>query len=333
MATKELLKLGRLTAGSGGGFEIFPGGTDDNGFIRVNATFQSADTTVTINNDITNYYGASYIRPGQILRVTGVGYTDNITTIVSVAGDFSSLVVADAPNSNKTGTTVIRPQKGSAFVQSGSLVRPNGYPTWNFTLVTGSNDTEYNNDFEKWAIYTQMALTSSETSNVTSVYGIYEIFDVTNRITNTLASFYVTASVDYPEPDAFCPFKTGASIGISELTLTQSVAQIFHGGDIGVLEGLGFAASQDQILTYISQNQGFPFTGSAQITGSLGITGSFELEKGAAETDFFLIKSASFTPLKLNSDGVAVFGGFSSLPTAVEGGLAYSASNFYAGIE
>jgi branched-subunit amino acid ABC-type transport system permease component len=35
----------------------------------------------------------------------------------------------------------------------------------------------------------------------------------------------------------------------------------------------------------------------------------------------------------MNSDGVAVFGGFNSLPTAIAGGFAYSASNFYAGIE
>lgn len=333
MATKELLKLGRLTAGSGGGFEIYPGGTDDNGFIRVNCTFQSANTTVTINSDISNYYGASYIRAGQILRVTGVGYTDNITTIVSVAGDFSNLVVSDAPNTNKTGTTVIRPQKGSAFVQSGSLVRPTGYPTWNFTEVTGSNDSEYNSNNSKWAIYTQMALTSSETSNVTSVYGIYEIAEVTDRLSTTLSSFYVTSSVDYPEPNAFCPYKTGTSIGISELTPTQSVAQIFHGGDIGVLEGLGFAASQDQILTFISQNQSFPFTGSAQITGSLGVTGSTEILKGEGDDNFFLIKSGSFSSLKFNNNGVAIFGDYTTLPTAVEGGFAYSASNFYAGIE
>ena len=159
-------------------------------------------------------------------------------------------------------------------------------------------------------------------------------------MSSNLISFFATASNDYPEPKAFSAYSTGTSIGISELTLTGSVAPLFHGGDIGVLEGLGFAAAQDQAISFISQTgsggsgAGFPFTGSAQITGSLSVTGSstFELNQGQT-TDFFLIKSSSFNPLKVNSNGVVTFGDFTSLPTATEGGIAYSASNFYVGLE
>ena len=70
--------------------------------------------------------------------------------------------------------------KGRAFIDSGSFVRPNNYPTWNLTEVTGSLDSEYSAGDRKWAILTQMALTSSEESNVDSVFGVYEISEVLN---------------------------------------------------------------------------------------------------------------------------------------------------------
>lgn len=345
MSTKDLLKLGRLTNGAGSGFKVFSGGTPssggETGFIRVTATYVSANTTVTVTENKTGYYPRTYIRVGQIVRKTGVGFPNNQTTITSVGAGGNTFEVADAPNADlSTGTTVIKPGKTQIFVASGSFIRPTGYPVWNLTEVTGSDDSNYSSDDRKWAIYTQLALTSSRTTNVTSVYGIYEINEVTNRMSNNLISFFATASDEYPEPEAFTAYSTGASIGISELTLTGSVAPLFHGGDIGVLEGLGFAAAQDQAITFISQTDsegsgaGFPFTGSAQITGSLSVTGSstFKLNQGQT-TDFFLIKSSSFNPLKVNSDGVVTFGGFNDLPIAVEGGVAYSASNFYIGIE
>jgi|TARA_B110000908_G_scaffold148703_1_gene181404 hypothetical protein len=79
----------------------------------------------------------------------------------------------------------------------------------------------------------------------------------------------------------------------------------------------------------------FPFTGSAQITGSLSITGSSIFSLNPNQTgDFFLIKSSSFTPLKINNDGIAVFGKIiNALPTPTEGGVAYSGSNLYVGLE
>jgi len=338
MATKDLLRLGKLEAGGGGNFKMFSGGTPssggETGFIRVTATYVSANNTVTVTENKTGYYPRTYIRVGQIVRKTGVGFPDNQTTITSVGAGGNTFVVADAPNANlSTGTTVIKPGKTQAFVQSGSLSLPINYPSWNFTDVTGSDDTEYNSNNSKWAILTQMALTSSRDTNVTGVYGIYEICEITDRIDNTLSSFFITASSEYPEPEAYTAYQTGTSVGISELTLTQSVAPLFHGTDAGVLEGLGFAAGQDQVLQFISKNQGFPYTGSAVISGSLAITGSSEVLKGIADNDFFLIKSGSFSSLKFNSNGVAIFGDYTTLPTAVEGGFAYSASNFYAGVE
>ena len=250
-------------------------------------------------------------------------------------------MIADAATANSTGTTVVRINKGLTFVQSGSLEIPSGYPTWRYTSVTGSQDSEFDVDYSKWAALMPLALTSSDDSTVLSAYGVYDISEVTDRISNTLSSFYISASVAYPEPAAFTPSAGATNIAITETTLTSSVPPLFHGGDIGVLEGLGFAAAQNQIVQFISQNSGsgggsvatFPFTGSAQITGSLVVTGSstFLKDKGRAG-DFFLIQSASFTTLKSTDKGVITFGDFTSLPTAVDGGFAYSGSNFYAGI-
>ena len=341
MANQDLLKLGRVTAGGGGDFTIFSGGTTSNSFIRFTGQFVDGSTTVTVTAPNASYYGIEYIRPGFLLRKTGQGFTDNLTEVISVDVGSNTIVIADAATANSTGTTVVRINKGLTFVQSGSLITPSGYPTWRYTSVTGSQDSEYDTSYSKWAALIPLALTSSDSATVSSVYGVYEISEITDRISNDQSSFYISASVAYPEPPAYTPSSGVTNIAITETTLTSSIAPLFHGGDIGVLEGLGFAAAQNQIVQFISQNSGssggsvatFPYTGSAQITGSLAVTGSSTFLKDAGKAgDFFLIQSASFTALKSTDKGVITFGDFTNLPTAVDGGFAYSGSNFYAGI-
>ena len=69
-----------------------------------------------------------------------------------------------------------------------------------------------------------------------------------------------------------------------------------------------------------------PSTGLAQISGSLQITSS-------VSDDVFIIKSGDTDLFKVQNDGVVVFASQSVLPTAVEGGMVYSASAFYVGVE
>lgn len=69
-----------------------------------------------------------------------------------------------------------------------------------------------------------------------------------------------------------------------------------------------------------------PSTGLAQISGSLQITSS-------VANDVFIIKSGDTDLFKVQNDGVVVFASQSALPTAVEGGMVYSASAFYIGVE
>jgi hypothetical protein len=190
------------------------------------------------------------------------------------------------------------------------------------------------------------AAASSAGANVTATSG-----------TNTITISNTSAGTLEINNEANDPFGTptvgnGSGTGLPTGTISAPAIEKYlkltrtDGGDI-VISGDWFESSNGAGIfsvggtpPYLLQIQNdsldtFPFTGSAQITGSLSVTGSstFELNQGQT-TDFFLIKSSSFNPLKVNSDGVVTFGNFiNTLPTAVEGGIAYSASNFYVGLE
>jgi hypothetical protein len=69
----------------------------------------------------------------------------------------------------------------------------------------------------------------------------------------------------------------------------------------------------------------FPFTGSALITGSLGLTGSL----GVAIED----GNGGDTKFAVNNEGVAVFANLDTTPTAITGGIFYSSSQFYLGVD
>ena len=337
MANQDLLKLGRVTAGGGGDFTIFSGGTTSNSFIRFTGQFVDGSTTVTVTAPNASYYGIEYIRPGFLLRKTGQGFTDNLTEVISVDVGSNTIVIADAATANSTGTTVVRINKGLTFVQSGSLVIPSGYPTWRYTSVTGSQDSEYDTSYSKWAALIPLALTSSDSNTVSSAYGVYDISEITDRISNNLSSFYISASVSYLEAPDYTPSSGILSFAISETTLTSSIAPLFGGDDIGVSEGLGFAAAQNQ-TQFLSQTTTFPFTGSAEITGSLAVTGSNTF---LLNTDNELkITKNSGTPLDLlnvdGNTGVINFNAYADAdakPTAVLGGIYFTSASLFIGLE
>ena len=66
-------------------------------------------------------------------------------------------------------------------------------------------------------------------------------------------------------------------------------------------------------------------TGLTQLSGSFQITGS--------DDNIFLIKSGSVDLLKMSSSGALIFGELNHTPAPVAGGMFYSSSNFYVGIE
>lgn len=83
----------------------------------------------------------------------------------------------------------------------------------------------------------------------------------------------------------------------------------------------------------------FPYTGSAKITGSLEVIGFTNLTgstfiQGTTGNDALAVStSGGDKKFSINSEGVAVLAEMTSIPTAVEGGIYYSQSQFYFGIE
>jgi hypothetical protein len=73
----------------------------------------------------------------------------------------------------------------------------------------------------------------------------------------------------------------------------------------------------------------FPYIGKAEITGSVQILRPNII----SGLDFFIIRSGSFNAVTVTSNGVLKLGEFIKLPTPVVGGIAYSKSNFWIGIE
>lgn len=83
----------------------------------------------------------------------------------------------------------------------------------------------------------------------------------------------------------------------------------------------------------------FPFTGSANITGSLEVIGFSSLTgsvfiKGTVNEDALSVSDSSGDKkFSVNSEGVVVLEEMTSEPTAIEGGIYYSQSQFFFGVE
>lgn len=330
-----------ITSQNPGDLTIIPGGIQNLNFIRVNGTYSSGDPIVS-TTPASGFEGIEKIRVGMKLYTNAsVGFPGNTATIIGVDVSSSEITVSPTPNADATGLIAVYPQKGMAYIESASISNPTGVIPISWNGITGSNEVDFNQT-SSWAVGAQLARTSTYQSQPASgKYGYYEISEVLTRVNSSTAHLYVTESAKYLEPldEVIYSPSNIPNLSLVSLSVTGSAPPLFHGGDFTVSEGLGIGAYNPTLGAIIDEaSEGgstFPFTGSAQITGSLSVTGSstFELNQGQT-TDFFLIKSSSFNPLKVNSNGVVAFGKFiNTLPTAIEGGMAYSASNFYIGIE
>ena len=80
----------------------------------------------------------------------------------------------------------------------------------------------------------------------------------------------------------------------------------------------------------------FPFTGSAEISGSIDMTGSFSTLLNSSE--LFIIKSATAPTqslFQIDSEGIATFRvqPDGTIPSAVEGGLYFTTASAYIGVK
>ena len=138
------------------------------------------------------------------------------------------------------------------------------------------------------------------------------------------------------------PGSGGGSVNTGSLLTTASVAgttMTFTKGDNSTFDVTlpgGSGGTPGSPSNSIQFNDGGNFggdprfifektTGLTQLSGSLQITGSTD--------NVFLIKSGSIDLLRMSSSGALIFADLDHTPAAIAGGLFYSSSNFYVGVE
>jgi len=120
------------------------------------------------------------------------------------------------------------------------------------------------------------------------------------------------------------PYQTGYEV--------FSVTQLGSNGTPSVSESFAFSFPASSNIV-----NPFPYTGSAGITGSLAVVGPIVIT-GSSLTSPFLINipdgSGDEEKVKVNEEGTLVLGKLNTAPTAVSGGIFYSASNeFFFGFD
>ena len=158
-------------------------------------------------------------------------------------------------------------------------------------------------------------------------------------------NFFATASDSLP---SFIE-ESGSQVSAGSSTLmvsqiSNNLMTIAGAADVGGGgQGLALAAYQNAVssvfstLTSGSGGEAFPHTGSAQITGSLGVTGSSEILLNNNEN--FLIKNAlapTQSLFQVDDEGVALFRareGSDGIPTPIVGGLYYTTSSAFIGVD
>ena len=318
---------------------IYSTASNFNSFIRINGNFTSGSTTVTNvdNFSFPTYFGTSSILPGMFLAAAT--NAPSFTRIVS--WDNNTKTIELASPALVTGTvrqSRIAPSKGMYFVKSGSISKNGTGNPQNWTTVTGSEDPNYIAGSLTWGVAAQMAPLSSPTTGIIGEYGQYIITKITDRIGTSFANFFFTSSATIPSLQETSDKVVNGLQGSFLLSqVYNNTITIAAGTDASIGQGYGLAGYQTGMVSFASQSSGggagFPFTGSADITGSLQVTGSSTFAAQVGGTDFFIIKSGSVNPVKFNGEGIMQFANTNFEPTAVGGGIYYSSSQWFLGVE
>ena len=337
------LQFARLSYGSA---DFYSNENNVNAFIRINASTTSGSPIITnIAEQSGGAFTTSELKVGMILVSSGE-FASDVTIIALDLGSNQLTVSANATASATNQLMRIRPSKGMYFFASASFSKVGTGEPSDLRDITGSQDANYDSNELKWGIAASLAATGSVTQTVTGLYGQYEITDIQSRISNTEMNFFATASDSLPS------FIEGSGSQVSAGSGTLMVSQISNNlmtiagaADVGAGgQGLALAAYQTavgSVFSTLSSGSGggaaFPHTGSAQITGSLGVTGSSEILLN--NTENFLIKNAvapTQSLFQIDDEGVALFRareGSDGIPTAVVGGLYYTTSSAFIGVD
>ena len=325
--------------------DLYSNESNINSFIRINADTTNGSPIITnVGEQAGGAFTTAELKVGMILVSSGEFASD--VTITNLDLGNNQLTVSENATATAANQVMrIRPSKGMYFFASSSFSKVGTGEPSDLRDVTGSQDANYDSNDLKWGIIAPLAATGSVTTTVTGLYGQYEITEIQNRTGNTQMNFFATASDLLPSfiEESGSQVSAGSSVlmlsEISNNLMTIAGASDVGGGG----QGLALAAYQNAVssvfstLTSGSGGSDFPYTGSTQITGSLGVTGSSELLLNTNEN--FLIKNAAVPTqslFQIDEEGVALFRareGSDGIPTPIVGGLYYTTSSAFIGVD
>ncbi len=345
MATKQLL-FGSLSIGS-----IFTNTIGANQFIRLNGNTTSGSPTITnVADNGASYFGVAELRVGMELIAGGSFNTKVTVQSISGASPNATVVVSsNAAATNEGGLLRVDPGPGQIFIESGSLTFPSGQSDINASSITGSDDSQYNAGDLEWGFAIPVALDSVSGTQRTGQFAQFEVANVQSRPggnTGVEVNLYLTASGGNMNglPTGMTYSSTTTQGAIYNIGSENKIGPMFLGQDASINNNFGFAAGQimaSNTLDALTSGSGgggsaFPFTGSAEISGSIDMTGSFSTLLNSSE--LFLIKSATAPTqslFQIDSEGIATFRvqPDGTIPSAVEGGLYFTTASAYIGVK
>ena len=315
-----------------------------NNIVFINGTIQSGQSTITGITPQSGTQDVSLLRVGMSIQSFGGGYATN-PTIVSIDSS-TQITVNQTATANVTNVFGASLSGGKYFFNSASILDPQQLVTVND--ITGSLDENYNASLSPVYAVVGQASTSLGGTQILGKFFNYKITEVTYR---DLGSAEISAFIEWggegTEADSGNALlaSSNQTLAIGAMSSTSSAVTIFDPNYIsGTAVGSTVAGYQQTVVGVIDQaltssvGTGFPFTGSAQITGSLAVTGSNTF---LLNTDNELkITKNSGTPLDLlnvdGNTGVINFNAYADAdakPTAVLGGIYFTSASLFIGLE
>ena len=345
MATKQLL-FGSLSIGS-----IFTNTIGANQFIRLNGNTTSGSPTITnVADNGASYFGVAELRVGMEL-IAGGSFSTKVTvqSITGASPNATVVVSSNAAATNEGGLLRVDPGPGQIFIESGSLTFPSGQSDINASSITGSDDSQYSAGNLEWGFAIPVALDGVSGTQRTGQFAQFEVSSVQSRPggdTGIEVNLYLTASGGNMNglPTGMTYLSTTSQGAVYNIGSENKIGPMFLGQDVSINNNFGFAAGQimaGNTLDALTSGSGgggaaFPFTGSAEISGSIDMTGSFSTLLNTSE--LFIIKSATAPTqslFQIDSEGIATFRvqPDGTIPSAVEGGLYFTTASAYIGVK
>ena len=332
-----------------GASTIYSTASNASTYIRVRVDYTLNSNTATVVDDVSGYFGSGSIEDGYRLRSPS-----EFSSPVEITNwNSGTKTLTLDGNSAQTATnqlTFISLPAGKIFIESASFAKVGGStvnPPNNFTDVTGSDDAEYSSGDKEWGVVGLLASTSSINTGLSGMYGQYILSSFERRNSSTQANIFLTASDTIQSFQEEPGYTFVSEQGQGALLLSEksgSFLNIAGKDDISGNQSLGLGSYQNIVAATLAQLtsgsgavDAFPYTGSAQITGSLGVTGSSEILLNTSEN--FLIKNAQ-TPtqslFQIDDEGVALFRareGSDGTPGAVVGGMYFTTASAFLGVD